>query len=149
MNSAINNNRKCAVVDAYGSASIYPVLLNELGYDCIHVQSMKNLTLNFSRTFNKDQFFKNFIYDDNLSVICEELKQEEIDFIMPGIEPGVLLADHISHRLGLKSSDYSKSPARRNKYLMGELLRQEGLHHIKQLKTNNLDEVIGWVNKNI
>lgn len=46
--------------------------------------------------------------------------------VIPGAETGVELADQLSSRLGLRSNGTQKSIARRNKYYMGETVRETG-----------------------
>lgn len=46
--------------------------------------------------------------------------------MIPGAETGVELADQLSHRMGLRSNGVDKSLARRNKYHMGETVRNAG-----------------------
>jgi hypothetical protein len=46
--------------------------------------------------------------------------------VIPGAETGVELADQLSHRLALRSNGVEQSVARRNKYHMGEAVRNAG-----------------------
>lgn len=52
--------------------------------------------------------------------------------VIPGAETGVELADRLSYRLGLRSNGEELSLARRNKYLMGERVRESGVRAVKQ-----------------
>lgn len=51
----------------------------------------------------------------------------QITALLPGAETGVELADRLSFRMGLKSNGEEGSLARRNKYLMGEAVRNAGV----------------------
>jgi hypothetical protein len=46
--------------------------------------------------------------------------------VIPGAETGVELADQLSFRLNLRTNGVEKSLARRNKYIMGEMVRNAG-----------------------
>jgi hypothetical protein len=46
---------------------------------------------------------------------------------------GVELADELSHKLGLRSNGVAKSLARRNKYHMGENVRNAGEYSIHRV----------------
>ena len=52
--------------------------------------------------------------------------------VLAGSEPGVELADKLSHRLRLRTNGEELSVARRNKYLMGEAVRAAGIRTVKQ-----------------
>jgi hypothetical protein len=52
--------------------------------------------------------------------------------VIAGSEPGVELADKLSHRLRLRTNGEELSAARRNKYLMGEAVRAAGIRAVKQ-----------------
>jgi hypothetical protein len=53
---------------------------------------------------------------------------------MPGAETGVALADALSEALGVVTNGTELSAARRNKYLMGEAVRDAGVRAVMQLK---------------
>ena len=55
---------------------------------------------------------------------------------MVGAETGVLLTDQLSDAMGLRTNDLSKSKARRDKYLMGETIREAGIRAVKQKQTS-------------
>ena len=55
---------------------------------------------------------------------------------MAGAETGVALADELSEHLQLRSNGTAQSEARRNKYLMGEAVRDAGIRAAKQLRAS-------------
>jgi biotin carboxylase len=61
--------------------------------------------------------------------------------VIPGAETGVELADRLSNRLGLRSNGEELSLARRNKYLMGERVRQANVRAVKQQLCRSIEEV--------
>jgi biotin carboxylase len=61
--------------------------------------------------------------------------------VIPGAETGVELADSLSHRMGLRSNGEEGSLARRNKYLMGEKVRNAGVRAVKQKNAKTLEEL--------
>mmetsp|Transcript_19940 Transcript_19940/g.32851 ORF Transcript_19940/g.32851 Transcript_19940/m.32851 type:complete len:441 (-) Transcript_19940:80-1402(-) len=65
----------------------------------------------------------------------------QIDHILPGAENGVSLADELAHAMGLRCNPIALSNARRNKYLMGETIRQAGVRSAKQTICTEWDEV--------
>ncbi|CAN0032111.1 unnamed protein product, partial [Choristocarpus tenellus] len=61
--------------------------------------------------------------------------------IMPGAETGVELADMLAVRMGTRSNTEELTPARRNKYLMGEQVRSRGVRAARQILAYNLADV--------
>lgn len=59
--------------------------------------------------------------------------------MIPGAETGVELADQLSHRMGLRSNGVDKSLARRNKYHMGETVRNAGTFCVYALYMQKYD----------
>lgn len=64
---------------------------------------------------------------------------------MAGAETGVELADSLSARMGLRSNGEAKSLARRNKYVMGEAVRQSGVRAVKQRACTSAPQVIEFL----
>jgi len=138
----------CAIVDAYSSARFYPIYFQQHGYNCVHVQTYRNLPTDFKKSLDEKLYLDNLKFDGNIDVLIEKLRAYQIDFVLPGVEPGVILSDKLSHALNLKSNVFALSEARRNKYLMGETLRKNGLNHIKQICSNDLTQIVDWVKLN-
>lgn len=67
--------------------------------------------------------------------------------VIPGAETGVELADRLSARLGLRSNGEDGSLARRNKYHMGEKVRQAGVRAVKQQMCRSLDELEAFLDE--
>jgi biotin carboxylase len=65
--------------------------------------------------------------------------------VIPGAETGVELADAISHRMGLRSNGEEGGPARRNKYLMGEKVRNAGVRAVGQCSCRSIAELHAFV----
>ena len=61
--------------------------------------------------------------------------------VIPGAETGVELADRLSSRLGLRSNGEAGSLARRNKYLMGETVRNAGVRAVKQKRCYSIKDM--------
>ena len=62
--------------------------------------------------------------------------------MLPGAETGVELADQLSFRLGLRSNGVEQSLARRNKYVMGETVRNAGVRAVKQAVCKSVEEMV-------
>ncbi|GLE01015.1 hypothetical protein PINS_up009828 [Pythium insidiosum] len=65
--------------------------------------------------------------------------------VLAGAETGVMLADRLSERLGVTTNGSSGSDARRNKYLMGEKIRNAGLRAVKQRSVTKWSQIVDFI----
>lgn len=61
--------------------------------------------------------------------------------VIAGAETGVLLADRLSEKLGLRTNETSLSDARRNKFIMGETVRAANIRAVKQVRCTLWEEI--------
>ncbi len=146
-------NNLAVIVDGYGPAKYFPQYFKKHGYECIHVQSTLE-PLPALSIFNLNDYLINIIHDGNLQNTRNKLidyaarKHKSIICVIPGIEPGVLLADQLSESLNLFSNGTEKSKARRDKFLMTEELVKHGIATVKYFKSNELDSILFWIQQN-
>ena len=69
----------------------------------------------------------------------------KITAVLAGAETGVELADRVSHRMGLRSNGETGSLARRNKYFMGEAVRDAGVRAVKQEVCRSVDSLVQFL----
>lgn len=69
------------------------------------------------------------------------LKNIDVVGVFAGAETGVLLADKLSEHLNLITNGTNGSAARRNKYLMGEVVRSAGLRAVAQVQATKWSQV--------
>merc|ERR1719446_900818 len=66
--------------------------------------------------------------------------------ILPGCEPGVEFYDRLTDALNYEyKNDTRLSTARRNKYDMGETIRNAGIRAVKQIYTDSWNEVLEFI----
>ena len=92
----------------------------------------QGLTLDFSATIQHNDLLPNQDAATDDTVAMLRALPFPIIAVIPGAETGVELADRLSSRLGLRSNGESGSLARRNKYLMGEAVRNAGIRAVLQ-----------------
>lgn len=137
-----------AIVDGYSVGSCYAPLLNKLGYRCIHVQSSPNVLAFYAAAFSPQIYYKNIVYTgQNLQFILDELKDNDIKYVIVGTESGVELADLLSESLGLLTNGTKRSEARRNKFKMIEALKERKLKTVEHFKSSDLSEILIWANQ--
>lgn len=146
-------NNVAVIVDGYGPAKYFSKYFKQYGYECIHVQSTIE-PLPALSIFNKDDYLTNIIHDGDLQKTIDTLtiyaaqNHKIIYCVIPGIEPGVILADQLSESLQLITNGTEKSKSRRDKFLMTEELTKQGIPTVKYYKSNNLHHILLWVQLN-
>jgi biotin carboxylase len=139
------SNKIAVIVDGYRIGVFLAPKLKKCGYRCINIASSPE----FSSSCNLDDCLTNIINFGNVDEVARQLqKYPEIEFVIPGTESGVELADILSERLRLPSSNGTDlSEARRNKFKMIDTVAAAGLRTAKQIAANNVAEIIAWVRK--
>ncbi|MGH7246158.1 MAG: ATP-grasp domain-containing protein [Candidatus Levyibacteriota bacterium] len=130
------------IVDAFASGSLLAPAFKKAGYQLIHVRSTEKPTIAYiNAPFHTDDFILD-LYEPNKEKLVALLKEHDVQFVIPGIEISIELADFLSEALQLRTNGTKLSAVRRNKFDMVELIRQKGLHTAKQIKTSSEDEMI-------
>lgn len=136
-----------AIVDAYSSGALYPAELKKRGYSCVHVQSSPFIDQSWLVSFHPKDFIENIIHHGDSDESIRRLAQFSPVAIIAGSECGVILADELSEKMGLKTNGTKLSETRRNKYLTHEVLRQNGLRCADQIKSSHVDDILEWATK--
>ncbi|WP_405899502.1 ATP-grasp domain-containing protein [Streptomyces sp. NBC_00727] len=135
------------IVDAYASSRCLAPLFRARGHDCVHVQSTPDIPPNYARGYRPDDFAAHIVHHGDLTETLRALSAHRPIALIPGVERAVPLADALSEQLGLPSNGTALSPARRDKYRMIETVRAAGVPAVEQLRTTDLDELLGWYEK--
>lgn len=134
-----------AIVDAYSSGSQMAREAKALGCACVMVQSAEDIPVNYRSSFHAEYFDATICHRGNLEETCRELKARNVGCVIAGCEMGVELSDQLSERLGMVSNGTRLSPARRNKWLMGEALQKRGVRTAGAFSSPHLDQILDWV----
>lgn len=137
-------NRIGIIVDGYSSGAGLAKEFLALGVNCIHVQSQQSIPKVYAHTYVSQNYWKHYIFDGDLSQLALKLKSYNPKFVVVGAECGVELADQLAHALNLAGNDIRLSPARRNKYLMLEAIKAQGIRTIPSCHASTLIEAIAW-----
>ena len=135
----------CVVIDGYSTGRFLPSEFSKYGINCVHVQSTKDIPQFFKPSFHPNNFVDNIIHEGDIEKTLLNLSKFDIAFVIPGCDLGVELADVLSEKLGLPSNGTEYSSARRNKFEMGEALRDFGIRAVNQIKSANLKQILSWV----
>ncbi|TDV40955.1 ATP-grasp domain-containing protein [Actinophytocola oryzae] len=139
-----NGGRPVGVlVDAYGTGNYLPPAFGRLGIDVVHVQSSAE-PITRMQPWDRASYVDALVYDPHGDTE-RVLKEMEPLFVIPGQEPGVLLADKLSEALGVRSNGTTFSESRRDKFRMIETVSAAGLRTAAQLVTADAEEALAWV----
>ena len=134
------------IVGAYSTGQYLAPNFIARGYPCVHIQPGKVINPYFYSSYKPDNFIKNIVWDENDNEVLKQLSEFQVNIIIPGSEMAVLLADRLSEKLGLyTTNEPNLSEARRNKFLMQEALKSAGLSHIKHFKASNVKNIQAWI----
>merc|ERR1719181_1199750 len=135
------------VVDPYSSGRYLVQELAERGIKMIAVRS-SDLLADFWHEQLERQYFEEVIDPQDMEITANYLKTKNIRAVVPGSEPGVMLADELADALGLPCNGAETSEWRRHKYSMQERLRDVGVRCIRQIYSRDLDEILAWSRSN-
>lgn len=140
------NNKLIVIVGAYSTGQYLAPSFISRGYQCIHIQPGKTINPYFLDSFRQQDFIKNLVWDGDDEKIIQELSEFDVKAVIPGSEIAVLLADSLSQKLSLPTTNDPKlSIARRNKYEMQKALERAGIKSIPVFKTNKIEAIFSWL----
>jgi biotin carboxylase len=134
----------CVIVDGCSTGQYLAPILKRKGYKCIHVQSHPKAYEIEHGGANPRDYMVSYVYDGNFKKLVSFLEEYQPQFIIPGSEPGVELANDLANRLNLFPNAPDSGKICRNKYLTHETLKKAGLPHIKQYLAKSLHSALSW-----
>ena len=145
------NGLAIAVVDPFTTGAHVARYVNQAGYKCVRMLSILNspvahlvqegIEVTYDATIQHNDQMED--QDASYHSTIESLRKLpwEVVAVIPGAETGVELADILSDRMALTSNGEALTLARRNKYIMGETVREANVRAVKQRLCSSLDEV--------
>lgn len=133
-----------AVVDGFSSGRHVVRELRKLGAECAHVRSSPRLSDYYEATFQPQDYAYDLGYDPDPAAAAGRLRSLGAEYVVPGTESGVELADVLAGLTGLPGNAPGLSGARRSKFLMSEALAQAGLDHPRSILVKSPEEAAAW-----
>lgn len=138
-------------MDIFSTGAHLAVEVVKREYKCVRIFSIWNspltslvqqgLEVEFDATIQYQNTLEDTDLTTNTALVSLRALPFNIVAVIPGAETGVELADRLSNRLGLRCNGEELSLARRNKYFMGERVRQYGVRAVKQQLCKSETEV--------
>lgn len=118
---------KIAVVDGYSTGRALVSALRNRGITCIHVQSSPDMPDYFTQAFQAADYESLLSGSTHPAKLADALSRLGVQRVVAGTESGVILADTLTHLMGLPGNRYANVAARRDKVLMGQTVAAVGL----------------------
>ena len=137
------------IVDALSTGIFLASVFKQYGYECIHLLTSTQITQTILKRLNLSDFKISFNVENfpNQASIIDVLSQDPIQFIIPGSESGVILADQLAFQLGVIKNNIDNLFSRRSKFEMHEVLRSADLLSAQQIRSNDVEEIFTWYQK--
>eukprot|EP00930_Biecheleria_cincta_P044580 TRINITY_DN3067_c0_g1_i1.p1 TRINITY_DN3067_c0_g1~~TRINITY_DN3067_c0_g1_i1.p1 ORF type:complete len:453 (+),score=71.92 TRINITY_DN3067_c0_g1_i1:67-1425(+) len=140
------------VVDPYSSGKYLLHEFENLGVTMIAVRSTTKMSKQYLRSHDTNlRFFVKVLEFEDMAGGVQQLVDSlgslpyKIIAVLPGSEPGVVLANLLAHELRLPTANpIELLPARTDKAEMQDALRKNGLLSAKQFKSGNLEQLLEW-----
>jgi hypothetical protein len=94
--------------------------------------------------FNPETFRDVIQHEDDLNGTLRAVGLHEPTHVIAGFESGVELAEWLGGQLGLRANDPMLREARRDKFLMTEAVRSQGMRTAVQFRSSDIDEIVAW-----
>ncbi|MET9449805.1 hypothetical protein [Streptomyces cinerochromogenes] len=135
---------KIAVVDGFSTGRALVSALRDRGTALVHVQSSPTLPAYYTRSFRTEDFETLLDGTAEPARLAEQLAALGVDRVVAGTESGVILADTLTHLMGLPGNRYETLAARRDKQLMGETAAAAGVAVPHGGAFADADEAVDW-----
>ena len=132
----------CVIINAYSTGKFLAPAFIGNGYPCIHIKSDPTLPSKYKH--NTADFIESLVYTDDIDAILTSLQKYKIKCVIAGSESGIDLADKLNALLDLPGNTPNLSRARRDKYLMTEVIAQAGLKTVRHYKSDAVDDILSW-----
>ena len=143
---SIASQQSVVIVDGYKFSRDFVESIHSLGFNAIHVFSSEEMP--FMQSISKyveTDYIATLHYNNNLADLVEQLNQYKIAAVIPATELGVLLADQLAYQLQCPNNGLTHSQARRNKFLMLEAVKQNGIPTPHYIASSNIDKIRSWI----
>jgi hypothetical protein len=147
------------VIAPWSSGNLLAPEIRRRGYQTVSYQPMEVVPPDFATSARPSTFDLNIPMIEDRSLLYEQIRHLRPRAIIPGTEPGVILANEINHDLGPRFG-WPQNPGLklfekdspylifRDKYLQHLQLGLLGLPHIRnQISSFNLNEILEFVRK--
>jgi biotin carboxylase len=135
------------IVDPYSSGLFLVQELMKEQVKMVAVQSSDSLSECWKQQLHRE-YFLDVIEPMELEKQLVKLSKYNVLAVLPGSEPGVMLAEELADVLALPCNGAKTKDWRRHKFAQQERLREVGLRSIKEISSADLEETLEWSRQN-
>jgi hypothetical protein len=140
------NSRPAVVVDAYSGSVEYARGFRSRGVPVIGVLSTPEPLPVFVKAWHPEEFDRVLYHDGDFEALVAALDAEEPLCVVPGNESAVELTEALCEVLTPDAGNVpGLTAARRDKWQMAQRLAKAGVPHIRQLCSDDPDEIARWL----
>jgi hypothetical protein len=136
--------RYAVIVDPVATGQEYPHAFRDAG--CAPVAVLSTAEPFSASTWHPEHFDHVHVFGGDLEGLASELRVYKPEYLVPGAETGVELADALVELIAPGSGNrYELGAARRDKWAMARALARAGVPHLRQLCTDDPAQVADWL----
>lgn len=133
------------IVDGASTSAYLAPAFRSYGVQCVHVLSSETLPERLRAQINHSDFIRSLVYQGDIRVLAESLKDLQIDVVLPGGGSGIELAAELAEALDVPyKNPVHLAKARRHKFEQIEVLSRSGLLTPRQYQSEQADEIVEW-----
>jgi biotin carboxylase len=138
--------RYAVVVDPVGTGADYPAVFAAAGVEVVAAMSRPEPIALYQPSWHPENFDHIHQFDGDVQALAATLREYQPLCLIPGSETGVELADALIELVVPGSGhDPALAAARRDKWEMARALEREGLPRLRQLSSDDPDEIDRWL----
>ncbi|MFG2139891.1 ATP-grasp domain-containing protein [Streptomyces sp. NPDC048650] len=136
------------IVDPFSSGGLYAPAFRAAGVPSVAVVSYPEIPPAYAGSFRSEDFDTILTWDGDEDALVDRLCALRPRCVLPGAEIGVELADRLAARVVPEVANVpGLTAARRHKYAMAQAVSASGLPVLRQLCSDDPDEVAAWLDK--
>ena len=133
------------VVDPYSTGKYLVEELRSRSIQMVAVRSSLDLAPFWLKSLQPEYFLDVIDFDEHdIKSTVELFSKYNVKHVVPGSEPGVMVADTLADALGCPWNGGDTKEWRRHKFAMQERIRSQGLRAIRQIYSDDLNEMATW-----
>ena len=139
------SSQPVAVVDPFDAGYLLAQELVRREYSCISIVSSPHINPEITGKGDPGLFANTIHHGESVIETVAALRAHGVTRVLPGCETGVNLCDALSEAFDCCSNGTALSAARRNKFLMAEAARKQGIAVPKQFLSARVEDLVEWV----
>ena len=89
------------VVDGYSTGAGLAEAFSKQKIACLHVQSRPTIPKIYAHTYKPHHYHDHYVFTGDVASLADALKEYQPEFVIPGAECGIELADHLCEAIGV------------------------------------------------